>query len=112
MRRPNLDKLAKDGVLLSQRFVPRRCAPLSSPEDMDSISLGPLLEGKRESNREYVLSSLNKWRMVLDGRYRIILTEGKSLAFYDLLTDPLKNENVAPRLQDRVSRLVKLIHEV
>ena len=84
-------------------------ANIPRPEYMDSMSLKPLLEGKKESHREYVLSGLNKWRMVFDGQYKLIQTVGKSPVLYDLLNDPLENEDVAHQEPDRVQRLAKLI---
>ena len=42
------------------------------PEDMDSRSIRPVLEGKTEKHRDYVLSGLRDWRLAWDGRYKYI----------------------------------------
>ena len=42
------------------------------PADMDSLSLRPVLEGKTNAHREAVMSGLGRWRMVFDGRYKLI----------------------------------------
>ncbi len=84
-------------------------ANVPRPESMDSLSLRPLLEGKAKSHREYVLSGLNRWRMVFDGRYKLIQTDGKSPVLYDLVTDALENKDVANENPAIVNRLAKLI---
>jgi len=68
-----------------------------------------LLEGKSNSHREYVLSGLNKWRMVFDGQYKLILTRGKKPVLYDLVNDPLENQDIADRKPIHVKRLTELI---
>jgi arylsulfatase len=84
-------------------------AHIARPDGMDSISLRPLLGRKKRSHREYVLSGLNKWRMVFDGRFKLIQTEGKSPVLYDLSKDALENENIADRAAEHVRRLAKCI---
>lgn len=94
--------------------------------DMDSRSLRPLLEGKARSHREYVLSGLNAWRMVWDGRYKLIRgfdaergrgrrgeapaqTALPPLLLFDLAKDPEENENIAASEGDQVERLRNLL---
>lgn len=84
-------------------------ANIPRPQYMDSISMRPLLEGKSSSHREYVLSGLNKWRMVFDGQYKLILTRGKKPVLYDLVNDPLENQDIADRKPIHVKRLTELI---
>jgi arylsulfatase A-like enzyme len=86
-------------------------ASVPRPQDMDSISLRPLLEGKTKSHRPHVFSGLNKWRMVFDGKYKLILTEGKSPVLYDLVNDPFEDRNIADQSPKHVERLGKLIRE-
>ncbi len=66
------------------------------PESMDSRSIRPVLEGKTEKHRDYVLSGLRDWRLAWDGRYKYItgFGEGGDLAF-DLAEDPLEDRNLA-----------------
>ena len=59
------------------------------PDDMDGISLRGLLAGETDRHREYVLSGLYDWRMVYDGRYKLIVGfEGANRRLYDLQEDP------------------------
>ena len=94
------------------------------PAEMDSRSLLPLLGGETRSHRELVLSGLNPWRMIFDGRYKLIrgydqqegmprgsgvpdYRERKDLPplLFDLESDPLENNNLAERAPAEVERL-------
>jgi len=103
-------------------------AGVARPNDMDSLSLRPLLEGKKDTHRQYVLSGLTGWRLVFDGRYKLIrglkpsgaeaersgakmgkTGRGKrgniSLLLFDLKNDPLENVNIADQARNEVERL-------
>ncbi len=68
----------------------------ATPEDMDGISLRPLLAGETDGHRGYMLSGLYDWRMVYDGRYKLITGfEGKEL-LYDLENDPWEEVDLGP----------------
>jgi arylsulfatase A-like enzyme len=95
-------------------------AGLRVPRDMDSRSLWPLLTGKARSHREFVLSGLNRWRAVWDGRYKLVTGfgpgagkqgEGSGALLFDTETDPLENVNLAAERADLVERLRQLIPE-
>lgn len=92
---------------LAATFLDYGC--VRRPADMDSLSLRPLLEGKRTSHRDYVFSGLNEWRMVFDGRYKLIQAKEKPPVLYDLLKDPLENENAAGRGGSHVTRLDEIL---
>jgi arylsulfatase A-like enzyme len=101
------------------------------PDDMDSLSLRALLEGKKDSHREYVLSGLDGWRLVFDGRYKLIRGWSRSAAdqgtnekkgkragnrtqqftpiLFDLKNDPLENVDIAAQAGGVVERLSKLL---
>ncbi len=81
-------------------------APLS---EMDAVSLKPVLEGKRASTRDVVTSGLRKWRMICDGRYKLVLEPSKPTVLFDLETDPLENTNIAAAMPDHVERLRNLM---
>ncbi len=81
-------------------------AGVRRPEDMDSRSLRPVLEGKTEHHRRWVQSGLGSWRMVWDGRYKLITGFDPSSKkgerekavgplLFDLQEDPLENHNLA-----------------
>jgi arylsulfatase A-like enzyme len=65
------------------------------PDSMDSRSIRPVLEGKTEKHRDYVLSGLRGWRLAWDGRYKYItgFDQGGDLVF-DLAEDPLEDRNL------------------
>jgi len=84
-------------------------ARIPVPAEMDGRSLKSLLAGETKAHREYVFSGLNDWRMVFDGRYKLIQTEGKKPVLYDLVSDPLENEDIADRSSKHVERLAKLL---
>jgi arylsulfatase A-like enzyme len=95
-------------------------AGLRVPRDMDSRSLWPLLTGKARSHREFVLSGLNRWRAVWDGRYKLVTGfgpgagkqgGGSGALLFDTETDPLENVNLAAERADLVERLRQLIPE-
>jgi arylsulfatase len=85
------------------------CGGIRTPKDMDSRSLWPVLSGKAKRHREYVSSALWNWRLVYDGRYKLIRgfdPEVKSHQpqpaaakppdmLFDLQTDPQENTNLA-----------------
>ena len=66
------------------------------PEGMDSRSFRPVLEGKTDQHRDYVLSGLKSWRLAWDGRYKYItgFGKGEDLVF-DRAEDPLEDRNLA-----------------
>ena len=73
--------------------------------EMDALSLRNLLEGKAATHREYVLSGLDDWRLVFDGRYKLVIREGDDPILYDLKDDPLEDRNIAAELPEIVERL-------
>ncbi len=92
---------------------------IARPDDMDSRSLRPVLEGRTAHHRQQVLSGLYGWRMVWDGRYKLITgfdpeappakpKKPKTLLF-DLEEDPLENNNLARERPDKVRQLAAVI---
>jgi arylsulfatase A-like enzyme len=96
------------------------------PAEMDSRSLKGLLEGKTKKHRDAVRSGLGAWRMVYDGRYKLIrgfdpeassqnLHKGASAAkavaplLFDLKDDPLENVNMAAKASQHVERLSRYL---
>ncbi len=98
-------------------------ADLAIPSNMDSRSLKPILRGKANKHREFVRSGLGSWRMVFDGRFKLVrgfdpakkkirskdpeLTE--PVLLFDLKTDPLENVDIAAKLPGVVKRLSKVL---
>jgi arylsulfatase A-like enzyme len=79
------------------------------PKDMDSVSMRLFLAGKKDQHRKFVRSGLLSWRMVFDGRYKLIRgfdpTQKKVVAkksdqeevilLFDLQQDPMEDNNIA-----------------
>jgi arylsulfatase len=81
------------------------------PRDMDSLTLRPLLEGRTQHHRDWVLSGLGGWRLSFNGRYKLIegytpgsnsfrlrrtpydpATDRRPPLLFDLERDPGENE--------------------
>jgi arylsulfatase len=94
---------------------------------MTSQSLRPLLEGRTQAHREYVRSGLGGWRMVTDGRYKLVVgfdpdskvgeiakqrredTRTTPPLLFDLRNDAQENQNLAGEQKDIVLRLSELV---
>jgi arylsulfatase A-like enzyme len=98
---------------------------------MDGLSLRPVLERRTMVHREYVRSALGNWRMVYDGRYKLIhgfepasarqttgagkAAAGKAVSgeprpiLYDLKLDSRESANVARVAPNLVERMTKLL---
>ncbi len=106
---------------LAATFLEYASVPV--PKSFDSISMKPLLQGNRRSHREFVHSGLNRWRLVFDGRYKLIRgfdpanktkQKGKTalnqpVLLFDLQQDPLENINIANDAPEIVDRLTKAL---
>jgi arylsulfatase A-like enzyme len=90
------------------------CGHAAVPEAMDSRSLLPLLRGVTTTHREYLHSGLGDFRVVRDGRYKLVTgyPDAQSVALYDLRDDPLENHDVAAERPGEVERLRAEIEEV
>jgi arylsulfatase len=77
-------------------------APL--PE-MDSRSLRAVFAGQTASEREFVVSALGAWRMIFDGRYKLVLSQDAAPQLFDRQADPWEDTNIAgaaPAIVDRL----------
>ena len=89
------------------------------PGDIDARSIVPVLTGHARRHREHVLSGLLGWRMVYDGRYKLVRGTGPQTTFskafgpepqlFDLVDDPWEDRNVAGEHPEVVSRLSELL---
>lgn len=85
------------------------------PEGMDSLSLRPTLEGRTPGPRAFVRSGLHGWRLVFDGRHKLVTGyappgEGPlPPMLFDLETDPWEDHDLAadnPAVVERLSALL------
>ena len=102
-------------------------AGVSRPDDMDSRSLRPFLEDRTQTHREFVWSALGQWRMVFDGRYKLITgfapghvwphSESPTfvdplpapLLVFDLENDPTEQVNLAAKVGPEIRKLTEMI---
>ncbi len=95
-------------------------AGLAMPEAVDSVSLRPVLEGKKEVHRDHVVSALTTrvtsagakrggWQVASDGRFKLVLRVNGSASLFDLDADPWENSDIAAAHPDVVERLRKLL---
>ena len=94
-------------------------AGIKIPEDMDSRSLRPFLEGRKKAHRDIVYSGLGRWRAVLDGQYKLVerydSSQGElqrvdgATALFDLLGDPTESVNIAEKAPGEVERLREML---
>lgn len=125
---PGVKKLGSSKALVSTMDLTATFldyAGVPRPGDMDSLSLRPVLEGKTTVHREAVTSGLGRWRMVFDGRYKLIRgyqpgdrswalgwdprrfiePANGPLLLFDLEADPLENVNLIGKAGDRARKL-------
>ena len=82
---------------------------------MDSRSLVPVLSGAAEVHRPHVRSGLDPWRMVFDGRYKLVRAapgekeEGMTPRLFDLAEDAWEMRDLAPQRPAEVERLTPLL---
>lgn len=91
-------------------------AGLAPLPNMDSRSLVPVLTGRTETHRTHVRSGLDRWRLVFNGRHKLVRVaapEGDTgephVLLFDLEHDPWETRNVAAEHPDVVARLVPLL---
>jgi arylsulfatase len=83
--------------------------------EMDSRSLVPVLTGQSQTHRAHVRSGLDRWRLVFDGRHKLVRQAASGgeaepqVLLFDLEADPHETENLAPAHPDVVSRLTPLL---
>jgi hypothetical protein len=82
---------------------------------MDSRSLGPLLSSAVRTHRPHVRSGLDSWRLVFDGRYKLVRgapgdREGKvATRLFELADDPWEPRDLAAERPAEVERLTPLL---
>lgn len=77
----------------------------------DGHSLCPILQGQQDSLRQYACSALRDWRMVTDGRYKLIQYTNGEQILWDLESDPQELNNLSsnPEYAPIVNRLQGLL---
>lgn len=78
---------------------------------MESRSLRGVLEGKTREHRQCVFSGLGGWRMVFDGRHKLILRRDEPCCLYDTKNDPNEIHDIADREPSVVERLTAALNQ-
>jgi len=84
-------------------------AGVKIPSQMDSRSLKRYLGTGTGYDRKFVTSALGDWRMVFDGRFKLIDTKSSGIILYDLKNNPAETENMAGQNGKVVNRLKALL---
>jgi arylsulfatase len=91
-------------------------AGLTPEESLESVSLKPILDGKKDQVREYAISELinpsskgliQSFGTVTDGKWKLIMRLGVADRLYDLSLDPFELYDIAVQQPDVVERLKK-----
>ncbi len=88
-------------------------AGVAPPPGMDSRSLRPVLEGAARAHRPFLISALADWRMLWDGRYKLVLSETEPPRLFDLRDDPWEDRDIAgtaPAEVDRLGAALEVAH--
>ncbi len=75
---------------------------------MDAHSLRPLFEGRTGLHRDCVHAGLENWRMIFDGRFKLVLETDTAPRLFDLDADPWEDINVASVYPEVLGRLHSL----
>ena len=76
--------------------------------DEDARSFKSVLEGETQIHRRVNKSALNDWKLVSDGRFKLVLQAGKEPLLFDLKTDPDEMKNLVEEFPCKVEQLSKL----
>jgi choline-sulfatase len=81
-------------------------ADLEVPQTWDARSITrQLLEDPKAAHRDIQISALKDWKLIFDGQYKLVVTENKPDALYDLKQDENECTNLADQLPDVVKQL-------
>jgi len=70
------------------------------------------VEGRTDTHREIVRSGLRNWRLVWDGRYKLVTGVEAAPVLHDLLEDPLEDYNIAADHPEIVKELNRYLPRV
>jgi arylsulfatase A-like enzyme len=74
--------------------------------DADARTLRNHLEERDDTHREHIISALNTWSMILDGRYKCVVGASPSPMLFDIREDPSELKDIADAHPRVVTQLV------
>ena len=77
----------------------------AKPLDGDAFSFRPVLEGTTQLHRRVNKSALTSWKLISDGRFKLVLREGEAPLLFDLNKDPNETKNLAEEFPCKVDQL-------
>jgi arylsulfatase A-like enzyme len=72
---------------------------------MEARSLRPVLTGKTAKHRDFLVSALEEWKLVWDGRHKLIEGFHGETMLFDLEKDPFENRNLVTSEKELANRL-------
>ncbi|QXD26093.1 sulfatase-like hydrolase/transferase [Opitutia bacterium ISCC 51] len=99
------------GALVSFHDIGATILDMAGAEPLpksDASSFAPVLCGKSQIHRRVNKSALNDWKLISDGRFKLVLKEGEDPLLFDLKTDPNETNNLASEFPCKVVQLQSL----
>ncbi len=78
--------------------------------EADAHTLRALLEGQRDKHRDFVISALNDWKMIYDGRYKCVIGADPSPILFDVREDSRELVNLAdthPHIANKLAGILE-----
>ncbi len=72
---------------------------------MDSVSMKGVLTGRRVKHRSHVVTALDDWRAIFDGRFKLVLRDDAEPILFALEEDPWEDRDIADRRRGPLARL-------
>ena len=107
MKGPNVGQQESE-ALLSFHDIGATILDLAGAEPLegaDAISFRPVLEGASRQHRWVLKSALSDWKLVSDGKFKLVLREGNETLLFDLREDPDETTNLAKSFPCKVEQL-------
>lgn len=82
-------------------------AGLPPQEAIDARSFRPILEGDVATHRKVVTAALGGWRMLFNGRYKVVANDHDRTELYDLKEDPRELHNLANEQPQRAREMLR-----
>jgi arylsulfatase len=95
---PNIRQNIRSNALVSLNDLSSTFLDYANAEPLENVSalsIRSVLEENNDQHRNYVTSSFNDWKMIFDGRYKLITRKNSLPILYDLKNDNFEMTNIA-----------------